>query len=93
VNAVATAVKDFFFKRLPPLLPTEHMTDLETISVMQVKVFVHASIIKACHYVLYSVLLHQPSSDPFSRNRGIALTGRAADRKLHQIYFCLISLL
>lgn len=35
VNAVATAVKDFFFKRLPPLLPAEHMADLETISVMQ----------------------------------------------------------
>ena len=36
VNAVATAVKDFFFKRLPPLLPTEHMTDLESIASMQV---------------------------------------------------------
>jgi len=35
VNAVATAVKDFFFKRLPPLLPQEHMTDLEQISMMQ----------------------------------------------------------
>ncbi|XP_023343055.1 rho GTPase-activating protein 190 isoform X4 [Eurytemora carolleeae] len=35
VNAVATAVKDFFFKRLPPLLPTEHMTDLESIASMQ----------------------------------------------------------
>jgi len=34
VNAVATAVKDFFFKRLPPLLPQEHMTDLEQIAVM-----------------------------------------------------------
>ena len=36
VNAVATAVKDFFFKRLPPLLPTEHMDDLESIASMQV---------------------------------------------------------
>ena len=36
MNAVATAVKDFFFKRLPPLLPTEHMTDLESIASMQV---------------------------------------------------------
>jgi len=35
VNAVATAVKDFFFKRLPALLPPEHMTDLETIAAMQ----------------------------------------------------------
>jgi len=35
VNAVATAVKDFFFKRLPPLLPQEHMADLEQISMMQ----------------------------------------------------------
>eukprot|EP00092_Neocalanus_flemingeri_P031349 GFUD01034047.1.p1 GENE.GFUD01034047.1~~GFUD01034047.1.p1 ORF type:complete len:1160 (+),score=236.34 GFUD01034047.1:195-3674(+) len=35
VNAVATAVKDFFFKRLPPLLPQEHMGDLEQISMMQ----------------------------------------------------------
>jgi len=35
VNAVATAVKDFFFKRLPPLLPQEHMVDLEQISMMQ----------------------------------------------------------
>jgi len=34
VNAAATAVKDFFFKRLPPLLPQEHMTDLEQIAVM-----------------------------------------------------------
>jgi len=34
VNAVATAVKDFFFKRLPPLLPAEHMLDLEQISAM-----------------------------------------------------------
>lgn len=32
VNAVATAVKDFFFKRLPPILDLEHMSDLETIS-------------------------------------------------------------
>ena len=36
VNAVATAVKDFFFKRLPPLLPMEHMADLESIASMQV---------------------------------------------------------
>jgi len=34
VNAVATAVKDFFFKRLPPLLPAEHMTDLEQVAMM-----------------------------------------------------------
>jgi len=34
VNAVATAVKDFFFKRLPPLLPQEHMSDLEHIALM-----------------------------------------------------------
>ena len=32
VNAVATAVKDFFFKRLPPVLPEEQMADLETVS-------------------------------------------------------------
>ena len=32
VNAVATAVKDFFFKRLPPILGQDHMTDLESIS-------------------------------------------------------------
>ena len=32
VNAVATAVKDFFFKRLPPVLEPEHMSDLEAIS-------------------------------------------------------------
>ena len=32
VNAVATAVKDFFFKRLPPILEEEHMSELETIS-------------------------------------------------------------
>ena len=32
VNAVATAVKDFFFKRLPPVLDSDHMADLETIS-------------------------------------------------------------
>jgi hypothetical protein len=29
-------VKDFFFNRLPPLLPPEHMADFETISVMYV---------------------------------------------------------
>jgi len=34
VNAVATAVKDFFFKRLPPLLPAEHMADLEQVAMM-----------------------------------------------------------
>ena len=28
VNAVATAVKDFFFKRLPPVLPEEQMTGM-----------------------------------------------------------------
>jgi hypothetical protein len=32
VNAVATAVKDFFFKRLPPVLDQDHMSELETIS-------------------------------------------------------------
>ena len=32
VNAVATAVKDFFFKRLPPILDQDHMSELETIS-------------------------------------------------------------
>ena len=32
VNAVATAVKDFFFKRLPPLLDPEFMEELETIA-------------------------------------------------------------
>ena len=32
VNAVATAVKDFFFKRLPPILGPDHMAELETIS-------------------------------------------------------------
>ncbi len=32
VNAVATAVKDFFFKRLPPVLDQEHMAELEAIS-------------------------------------------------------------
>ena len=32
VNTVATAVKDFFFKRLPPILDQDHMAELETIS-------------------------------------------------------------
>jgi hypothetical protein len=32
VNAVATAVKDFFFKRLPPLLDDESMAELESIA-------------------------------------------------------------
>ena len=32
VNAVATAVKDFFFKRLPPVLDSDHMAELESIS-------------------------------------------------------------
>lgn len=32
VNAVATAVKDFFFKRLPPILDDDHMSELESIS-------------------------------------------------------------
>ena len=32
VNAVATAVKDFFFKRLPPILGTDHMAELEAVS-------------------------------------------------------------
>lgn len=32
VNAVATAVKDFFFKRLPPILGDDHMAELETVS-------------------------------------------------------------
>ena len=32
VNAVATAVKDFFFKRLPPILGTESMEELESIA-------------------------------------------------------------
>ena len=32
VNAVATAVKDFFFKRLPPILGTEFMEELESIA-------------------------------------------------------------
>merc|ERR1711881_549302 len=34
VNAVATAVKDFFFKRLPPILEDDHMAELETISMI-----------------------------------------------------------
>lgn len=32
VNAVATALKDFFSKRLPPLIDKEHMNELEDIS-------------------------------------------------------------
>lgn len=32
VNAVATALKDFFSKRLPPLLTEEVMGELEDIS-------------------------------------------------------------
>lgn len=32
VNAVATALKDFFSKRLPPLFTEEHMAELEDIS-------------------------------------------------------------
>ncbi|XP_071750033.1 rho GTPase-activating protein 190 isoform X5 [Lepeophtheirus salmonis] len=35
VNAVATAVKDFFCKRLPPILGTEQMNDLDRISSIQ----------------------------------------------------------
>jgi hypothetical protein len=34
VNAVATAVKDFFFKRLPSILDPDHMAELETISLI-----------------------------------------------------------
>ena len=37
VNAVATAVKDFFFKKIPPILNPDHMTELEVISVMMVR--------------------------------------------------------
>jgi len=37
VNAVATAVKDFFFKRLPPLLGAEFMEELERIALTQDK--------------------------------------------------------
>lgn len=33
VNAVATALKDFFSKRLPPLFTEEHMAELEDISI------------------------------------------------------------
>lgn len=32
VNAVATALKDFFSKRLPPLIDKERMSELEDIS-------------------------------------------------------------
>lgn len=32
VNAVATALKDFFSKRLPPLIDKERMNELEDIS-------------------------------------------------------------
>lgn len=32
VNAVATALKDFFSKRLPPLLEEEEMVELEDIA-------------------------------------------------------------
>ena len=32
VNGVATAVKDFFFKRLPPILGPDQMSELEAIS-------------------------------------------------------------
>jgi RhoGAP domain. len=32
VNAVATALKDFFSKKLPPLFTEEHMAELEDIS-------------------------------------------------------------
>jgi len=31
-NAVATALKDFLSKRLPPLFDKEHMSELEDIS-------------------------------------------------------------
>lgn len=32
VNAVATAVKDFVYNRLPEILPPEQMEDLEKLS-------------------------------------------------------------
>ena len=58
MNAVATAVKDFFFKRLPPLLPAEHMADLETISVMQVHqdfLFVFVSALKGVSHEIWGL--------------------------------------
>ena len=50
VNAVATAVKDFFFKRLPPILNEEQMSELENIS--------RKPIIAKRHAYLFSCLQH-----------------------------------
>jgi len=59
VNAVATAVKDFFFKRLPPILEDDHMAELETISLIpdrSIKVLELGKLIKRLPKTNFAVL-------------------------------------
>jgi len=59
VNAVATAVKDFFFKRLPPVLNPDHMAELETISLIpdrSIKVLELGKLIKRLPKTNFAVL-------------------------------------
>merc|ERR1712025_822959 len=59
VNAVATAVKDFFFKRLPPILEDDHMAELETISMIpdrSIKVLELGKLIKRLPKTNFAVL-------------------------------------
>lgn len=59
VNAVATAVKDFFFKRLPPILEQDHMSELETISLIpdrSIKVLELSKLLKRLPKTNFAVL-------------------------------------
>merc|ERR1712141_264967 len=59
VNAVATAVKDFFFKRLPSILDPDHMAELETISLIpdrSIKVLELGKLIKRLPKTNFAVL-------------------------------------
>ena len=54
VNAVATAVKDFFFKRLPPVLGPDHMAELETISRKKLHLFLSSELLMRQYIFLHS---------------------------------------
>lgn len=49
VNAVATALKDFLAKRLPPPIPTDKMSEIERVWMLQIiRLILFRAILNLC---------------------------------------------
>ena len=87
VNAVATAVKDFFFKRLPPILEDDHMAELETIS-CELFFFVVEGLLKVSRFKMsFSCLqIFQKTNEIVSRISAIASKKRSNQKNKGTLY-------